>query len=330
MAFSFKELFKKEDHEIVHDMRKLSFHPIEEDQIQRSQVINDTVKGVENLSPFELIDEKSQSINREVTESIIDSSANPVSYYDKKKDEPALNFLDEPIPDPPFSWSHSPTNKENSDRENPFLEQSIEEYENQGFQNIPSTNDSSDFFLSESEIDKNFSFIKEESSEQSKGNEFWPLVEEESSKLKKTALRSLEDLPPISRNVEEKSLMPFILDDGEINYEHILKQIEAMPGIKECVLIHGNEEPLILSQLNSFSKYFNKSFMASIRNVRAELDLMNENPLTICYKKDRLSCFDYDSLFIGVLHGPRELEVDVEQNIIDLLNQIAKTAEVYQ
>ncbi len=322
MAFSFKELFKKEDHEIVHDMRKLSFHPIEEDQIQRRQVINDTVKDVENLSPFELIDENSQPINREITESIMDSSANPVSYHDKKKDEPST--------DPPFTWSPSPPKKENSDRENPFLEQSIEEYENQGFQNIPSTNDSSDFFLSESEIDKNFSFIKEESSEQSKGNEFWPLGEEESSKLKKTALRSLEDLPPISRNVEEKSLMPFILDDGEINYEHILKQIEAMPGIKECVLIHGDEEPLTLSQLNSFSKYFNKSFLASIRSLRSGLNLMNENPLTICYKKDRLSCFDYDSLFIGVLHGPRELEVDVEQNIIDLLNQIAKTAEVYQ
>ena len=327
MAFSFKELFKKEDHEIVHDMRKLSFHPIEEDQIQRRQVINDTVKGVGNLSPFELIDENSQPINREITESIMDSSANPVSYHDKKKDEPALNFLDEPSTDPPFP---SPPKKENTDRENPFLEQSIEEYENQEFQNIPVTNDSSDFFLSESEIDKNFSFIKEELSEQSKGNEFWPLVEEESSKLKKTALRSLEDLPPISRNVEEKSLMPFILDDGEINYEHILKQIEAMPGIKECALIHGNEEPLILSQLNSFSKYFNKSFMASIRSLRSGLDLMNENPLTICYKKGRLSFFDYDSLFIGVLHGSDELEVDVEQNIIDSLNQIAKTAEVYQ
>ncbi|MEC7861342.1 MAG: hypothetical protein VYC70_01805 [Verrucomicrobiota bacterium] len=327
MAFSFKELFKKEDHEIVHDMKKLSFHPIEEDQIQRRQVINDTVKGVGNLSPFELIDENSQPIDREITESIMDSSANPVSYHDKKKDESALNFLDEPSTDPPFP---SPPKKENSDRKNSFLEQSIEEYENQEFQNIPGTNDSSDLFLSESEIDKNFSFIKEESSEQSKGNEFWPLGEEESSKLKKTALRSLEDLPPISRNVEEKLLMPFILDDGEINYEHILKQIEVMPGIKECALIHGNEEPLILSQLNSFSKYFNKSFMASIRSLRSGMDLMNENPLTICYKKGRLSCFDYDSLFIGVLHGPDELEVDVEQNIIDSLNQIAKTAEVYQ
>ncbi|MDC0049418.1 hypothetical protein OAL09_08770 [Verrucomicrobia bacterium] len=332
MAFSFKELFKKEDHEILHDVRKLSFHPVEEEQIPNNKDSKDTIRGgVDNLSPFELVEESSQAINREPIESNLNScSENSVLYQDNKNDVAGLNFLDEPTPEPPFSWSHNPINKENSGVENPLLEQSIRKCEDQGIQNIPGTNDSSDFFLSESEIDKNFSFIKEESSEQSRGNEFWPLGEAESSKLKKTALRSLEDLPPSSRNVEEKSLMPFILDDSEINYADAIKQIEAMPGIKECALIYGNEEPLILSQLPCSSEYFTESFIAGIRSFRSKFDLIHENPLTISYKQDRLSFFDYNSLFVGVLHGPDQLESNVEQKIINLVTQISKTAELYR
>jgi hypothetical protein len=329
MAFSFKELFKKEDHEILQDVRKLSFHPVEKDQIQDSK---DAIKGrVENTSPFELVEESSQAINKKVTESNTNfCSENSFPNQDKKDNEAGLNFLDEPSTDPPFSWSHDPINKENTDGGDPFLHQSIGKCEDQETQNIPGTNDSSDFFLSESEIDKNFSFIKEESLEQLRGNEFWPLGKAESSKLKKTALRSLEDLSPTSRNVEEKLIMPFILDDGEINYEYILKQIEAMPGIKKCALISESEESFILSQLPCSSEYFNKVLVAELRSFCSKFELMNENPLTISYKQERVSCFNDNSLFISVLHGPDELGSDVERKIIDLLSQISKTAEVYQ
>ena len=44
MAFSFKELFKKEDHEDLHGMRKLSFHPVEEDPIQNDKNNEDAIK----------------------------------------------------------------------------------------------------------------------------------------------------------------------------------------------------------------------------------------------------------------------------------------------
>ncbi len=332
MAFSFKELFRKEDQEVLQDVRKLSFHPVEEDQAQSNQDTKGTINSrIENLSPFELVEESSQVVNKEVTESNANfCSATPFADHDKSENEAGLNFLDEPSTDPPFSWSHDPINEENADGSDPFLEQSIGKSKDQEIQNIPGTNNSSDFFLSESEIDKNFSFIKEESLEQSRGNEFWPLGEAESSKLKKTALRSLEDLSPTSRNAEEKLMVPFLLDDGEINYEYILKQIETMPGIKGCALISGSEESLILSQLPSSSEYFNRPFVAELRSLCSKFELVNENPLTISYKQERVSCFNYNSFFIGVLHGPDELELDIERKIIDLLTQISKTAEVYQ
>ena len=40
--------------------------------------------------------------------------------------------------------------------------------------------------------------------------------------------------------------------------------------------------------------------------------------------------FDYNSLFVGVLHGPDQLESNVEQKIINLVTQISKTAELYR
>lgn len=330
MAFSFKELFKKEDHDITHDARKLSFRSVVEDQIQRSQISEDTTKGaVDNSSPFELVEEASQGIRREVTGSNANyCSDDSVSNNDREENEIGLNFSDEPSGDPPFSWFHDPVHEEESDKEIPFLEQSGEEFEDKGFQKIPGSNDSADFFLSESEIDKNFSFIKEESSDQSRGNGFWPLGEAESSKLKKTALRPLEELNPIARNVEEKPLMPFLLDDGQIDYNYILDQIRAMPGIKECALTHGNESSIISLHPNHSSDYFNESFIAGVRSFRAQYDLIDENPLTISYKQERLSFFDYNELFIGILHGPGELEPDAVQEIIDLLTQISKTAKL--
>lgn len=331
MAFSFKELFRKEDQEDLQDVRKLSFHPVEQDQAQFDQGTQGAINSrVENLSPFELVEESSQVIHKEVTESNANfCSATSFSDHDKSENEADLNFLDKPSTDPPFSWSHDPINKENADEKVPFLDQSIEKSTDQEIQNIPGTNDSSDFFLSESEIDKNFSFIKEESLEQSRGNEFWPLGEAESSKLKKTALRSLEDLSPTSRNAEEKLMVPFIFDDGEINFEYILKQIEAIRGIKGCALISGSEETVILSQPHSSSEYFNKLFVAELRSLCSKFEFVNENSLTISYKQERVSCFNYNSFFIAVLHGPDELESDIERKIIDLLTQISKTAEVY-
>ena len=331
MAFSFKELFRKEDQEDLQDIRKLSFHPVEQDQAQFDQGTQGAINSrVEDLSPFELVEESSKVIYKEVTESNANfCSATPFSDQDKSENQAGLNFLDKPSADPPFSWSHDPINKENADEKDPFLEQSIGKSTDQEIQNIPGTNDSSDFFLSESEIDKNFSFIKEESLEQSRGNGFWPLDEAESSKLKKTALRSLEDLSPTSRNAEEKLMVPFILDDGEINFEYILKQIEAIRGIKGCALISGSEETVILSQPHSSSEYFNKLFVAELRSLCSKFELVNENSLTISYKQERVSCFNYNSFFIAVLHGPDELESDIERKIIDLLSQISKTAEVY-
>ncbi|MFL2478166.1 MAG: hypothetical protein ACJ0K4_01295 [Verrucomicrobiales bacterium] len=332
MAFSFKELFKKEDHEDLHGMRKLSFHPVEEDPIQNDKNNEDAIKvESENMSPFELVEESSQVKNRgEAGSKINSNSDNAVLHHDNKDNGADLNCSDEPSLDRPFSWTHNPVHKEYNEEKNPFLEQEIEDRQDQEIQNIPGANNSSDFFLSESEIDKNFSFIKEESLEELRGNEFWPLGEAESSKLKKTAVRSLEALSPTSRNAEENASMPFILDDGKLDHEYILKQIEVMPGIKGCVLIHENEEPLMLSQLACSSEYFNKSFIAELKSFCSNFISMNENPLTISYKQDRVSCFDCDSFFIGILHGPDELGSQVEQKIINLLTQISKTTEIYQ
>lgn len=326
MAFSFKELFKKEDHDIVHDTRKLSFNPIAEDQALPARVHKDTTKEVaDNSSPFELVEENSQAIKKESTESNTHYFyKDPVSNHDMKENGTGLNFSDEPSEDPPFSWFHDSVQKEQSDMEMPFLEQSTDKE----VQKISGANNSADFFLSESEIDNNFSFIKEESSDQSRGNGFWPLGEAESSKLKKTALRPLEELNPISRNVEQKPLPPFLLDDGQINYKYILDQIRDMPGIKECGVTHGNEGSIVLSEPSGSSEYFNESFIAGVRSFRAQFGLMDENPLTINYKRDRLSFFEHNDLFIGILHGPDELESDVERKILNLLTQIAKTAKV--
>ena len=326
MAFSFKELFKKEDREIVHDASKLSFNPIAEDQNLPAQINKDSTKEVaDNSSPFELVEEDSQAIKEKIAESNTHyRSKDPVSNSEMKENGTGLNFSDEPSEDPPFSWFHDPIHEEQNDMEMPFLEQSAVE----GVQEISGSNNSADFFLSESEIDNNFSFIKEESSDQSRGNGFWPLGEAESSKLKKTALRPLEELNPISRNVEQKLLSPFLLDDGQINYKHILDQIRSMPGIKEWVLTHGNEGSIFRSEPSGSSEYFNESFIAGVRSFRAQFELVDENPLTITYKRDRLCFFEQNDLFIGILHGPDELESNVQGKILNLLTQIAKTAKL--
>ena len=88
MAFSFKELFKKEDHEILHDVRKLSFHPVEEEQIPNNKDSKDTIRGgVDNLSPFELVEESSQAINREVYQNLTLNSCSENSVLQSRQQE---------------------------------------------------------------------------------------------------------------------------------------------------------------------------------------------------------------------------------------------------